>query len=69
MKTHFIENEAYQAALNDDFHAFIEVRGKAILSAINKVCRINDQVPTMNSNLDENDQEVLLDGEVEEDLR
>ena len=69
LKTHFIENEAYQAALNDDFHSFIEARGKAILSAINTVCRINDQVSTMNSNLDENEQEVLLDGEIEEELR
>lgn len=66
--THFISEEAYQAALQDDFHTFIEYRGQAILNAINNVCRINDGIQTMNSNLDESEQEILLDGTIEEDV-
>lgn len=66
--THFISKEAYQAALQDDFHTFIEYRGQAILNAINNVCRINDGIQTMSSNLDESEQEVLLDGTIEEDV-
>ena len=66
--THFIGEEAYQAALQDDFHTFIEYRGQAILNAINNVCRVNDGLQTMSSNLDESEQEILLDGTIEDDV-
>ncbi len=68
LRSHFIEDEAFQAALQDDFHTFIEYRGQAILSAINKVCRVNDGLQTINSNLDESEQEILLDGTIEDDV-
>ena len=68
LSSHFIEDEAYQAALQDDFHTFIEYRGQAILNAINSVCRVNDGLQTMNSNLDESEQEILLDGTIEDDV-
>lgn len=68
LKTHFINEEAYQAALNDDFHTFIEMRGNVILGIINRVCRITDGIQTVNSNLDESEQEVLLDDGIVDDL-
>lgn len=68
LKTHFIDSNAYQAASANDFNAFIEARGNTILSAINKVCRINDATTTINSNLDENEQEVLLEDVVEDEM-
>ena len=51
--THFITQTAYEAALNDDFQSFMEERSKSILEEINKVCRINDNIETVNSNLDD----------------
>ena len=68
LKTHFIDSKAYQAAFANDFRTFIEARGNTILSAINNVCRINDATPTINSNLDENEQEVLLEDVVEDEM-
>lgn len=68
LSSHFIEDEAYQAALQDDFHTFIEYRGQAILNAINNVCRVNDGLQTMNSNIDESEQEILLEGTIEDDV-
>lgn len=68
LKTHFIDDEAYQAALKNDFKAFIEARGKVILEAINDACRINAGLPTKNSNLDENEQEILLESGVEDEM-
>lgn len=65
--THFIDEDAYQAALHDDFHNFIESRGQAILNSINEVCHINDRgFQTINSNLDENEQEILLGDSIDE---
>ena len=55
--THFITPAAYQAALNNDFQTFISERGNMILDTINSVCRVNDGLQTMNSNVDENGDE------------
>ena len=66
--THFIDKDAYYAALQDDFHSFIEYRGNSILNEINRVCRVNDGLQTVNSNIDESELEVLLDGPNEEDV-
>lgn len=40
--SHFITTEAFEAAKNDDFATFINERGKAIMSAINAVCQVQD---------------------------
>ena len=66
LKSHFINEEAYQSALQDNFAGFINARGQEILNLINKVCRVNEALPTMNSNLDESENEVFLDGTMEE---
>lgn len=50
--THFIDEKALRAAFGDDFHTFIEERGKAILTRINEVCRTGDNLQTINSNID-----------------
>lgn len=62
LQSHFISPAAYQAALKDDFQAFITARGGEILEAINRVCRVNDDVKTLNSNIDEDEEEIMLDG-------
>lgn len=69
LKTHFIEEEAFNAALQDDFNSFIEKRGQTILKAINAICHVGDGVKTLNSSLDESEQEILLEGtgEIQED--
>ena len=69
MRTHFITKTALEAARKDDFKVFIDSRGQAILDEINKVCHVNDKsVMTVNSNIDENEQEVLLDGVIEDNV-
>lgn len=68
LSTHFINNNAYEAALNDDFNTFINSRSKTILEEINRVCCVNNGLETISSNIDESEQEVLLDGPDEEDL-
>lgn len=55
--THFITPAAYQAALNNDFQTFITERGNTILEVINSVCRVNEGLQTMSSNIDENGDE------------
>lgn len=57
MQTHFIDDEAYDAATKDDFHRFIELRGKQIVNRINEVCRVDGSIDTIvsleaNSELD-----------------
>lgn len=57
MQTHFIDDEAYDAATKDDFHRFIELRGKQIVNRINEVCRVDESIDTIvsleaNSELD-----------------
>lgn len=57
MQTHFIDGEAYDAATKDDFHRFIELRGKQIVNRINEVCRVDESIDTIvsleaNSELD-----------------
>ena len=66
--THFITPSAYQAAIRDDFQTFITERGNTILETINKVCRVNDEVKTLNSNIDEDEDEILLDGSIDEEV-
>lgn len=66
--THFITPSAYQAAIQDDFQTFITERGNTILETINKVCRVNDEVKTLNSNIDEDEDELLLDGSLDDDV-
>ena len=66
--THFITPSAYQAAMQDDFQTFITERGNTILETINKVCRVNDEVKTLNSNIDEDEDELLLDGSLDDDM-
>lgn len=67
--THFITKAAYQAALQDDFQTFITERGKAILEMINKVCRVNDGVKTVNSNLDNDESDEDVDEEYTEPVK
>ena len=57
LESHFILPEAYNAALADSYLPFLEERGKCILEMINKVCRVNDNVQTLNSDLDGDDEE------------
>lgn len=49
MQTHFIDDEAYDAATKDDFHRFIELRGKQIVNRINEVCRVDESIDTIAS--------------------
>lgn len=49
MQTHFINDEAYNAATRDDFHRFIELRGKQIVDRINQVCRVDGSIDTVAS--------------------
>ena len=66
--THFITPLAYQAAIQDDFQEFITERGNTILETINRVCRVNDKVKTLNSNIDEDEDEIMLDGSIDYDV-
>ena len=47
MQTHFIDDEAYDAATKDDFHRFIELRGKQIVDRIYEVCRVDESLDTV----------------------
>lgn len=47
MQTHFIDGEAYDAATKDDFHRFIELRGKQIVDRIYEVCRVDESLDTV----------------------
>ena len=67
LQSHFITPIAYQAALQNDFKTFISERGNAVLEEINRVCRINEGVLTMNSYLDESDDEIELEDIFEEE--
>ena len=66
--THFITPAAYQAATQDDFKTFIEERGNTILETINRVCRVHDEVKTLNSNIDEDEDEIMLDGSPDDEM-
>ncbi len=68
LKSHFIGEDAYQAALSNDFRLFVETRGQSILNAINTVCHVNDDAQTINSNMDESEQEIILDGTMDNDV-
>lgn len=59
LASHFITEEAYKAALVDDFRAFIDARGAVILDTINSVCHVKENVTTMNSDLDNDELESL----------
>ena len=55
LKTHFIQLDAYDAAIHDNFEAihdnfenFVEARGKQILERINMLCKVkSDTIPTI----------------------
>ena len=47
MLTHFINAEAYNAAKENNFHRFIDLRGKQIVNRINEVCRVEDSIDTI----------------------
>ena len=47
MQTHFIDDEAYDAATKDDFRRFIELRGKQIVDRIYEVCRVDESLDTV----------------------
>lgn len=47
MQTHFIDDEAYDAATKDEFHRFIELRGKQIVDRIYEVCRVDESLDTV----------------------
>ena len=49
MQTHFINDEAYDAAAKDDFKHFIEHRGKQIVNKINEVCHVDEQIEAIAS--------------------
>ncbi len=65
--SHFIDDEALKAALNDDFSTFITRRGHQILDRINDVCRVDSTLVTISANLTEeesdDDENVETDGE------
>ena len=41
--THFIEETAYNCALNNDFNGFVAARGELILARINELCKVNQR--------------------------
>lgn len=48
LKTHFIQLDAYDAAIHDNFENFVEARGKQILERINMLCKVkSDTIPTI----------------------
>lgn len=49
MLTHYIDVEAYNAAKEDDFNRFVELRGKQIINRINEVCCVDEEIGTINS--------------------
>lgn len=51
LESHYISENAFKAALNDDFKSFIEERGNTILKKINTVCRVEDGVNTISANI------------------
>ena len=65
LNSHFIDEEAYQAALQDDFKTFIDKRGEDILNLINTVCRINDGMKTISESIVDSDE---LAEEYDEDV-
>ena len=52
LETHFINNEAYLAATQNNFWGFVEARGKLIIDRINSLCKVNTSIET-NSALNE----------------
>ena len=48
LKTHFIQLDAYDAAIHNNFENFVEARGKQILERINMLCKVkSDTIPTI----------------------
>ena len=48
LKTHFIQLDAYNAAIHNNFEDFVEARGKQILERINMLCKVkSDSLPTI----------------------
>lgn len=46
LETHFINNEAYFAATQNDFWGFVEARGKLIIDKIRSLCKVNATIGT-----------------------
>lgn len=75
--THFINQEAYSAALVNDFHSFINERGNSILKMINTLCRVDDGVNTISASIvdtdysdyDDDSQELSSDSDNMEQIR
>lgn len=67
MQTHFIDDEAYDAATKDDFHRFIELRGKQIVDRIYEVCRVDESLDTVVS-LEANELDLFDEMEYEETI-
>ena len=65
--SHFIDSEALEAALNDDFNAFIEKRGRMILERINAVCRVDSNLATISANIAEEESDDDDDMETDEE--
>ena len=49
LETHYINSQALDAAMNDDFEAFITYRGQSLLAKIEELCHVNDGLETINS--------------------
>lgn len=47
MLTHFIDAETYNTAKENNFHRFIDLRGKQIVNRIKEVCRVEDSIETI----------------------
>lgn len=48
LKTHFIQLDAYNAAIHNNFEDFVEARGKQILERINMLCKVKSgTLPTI----------------------
>jgi hypothetical protein len=59
--THFIDEEAFAAAKNDNFRDFVSLRGSSILNRIQQVCHIEEnQDIIITSESDEEPEESFL---------
>ena len=45
LSSHYINLEAYEAAIADNYEGFIDARGKAIINEINSLCRVGTSEP------------------------
>ena len=49
LKLHYIASDAFAAAKRDDFETFVSIRGASLLTKIEELCRVNDNVETLSA--------------------